>query len=69
MISFYNRREVIIVKANTCQNCKHFRIHYIRYEKNNYVPISDGHCVHPRLKFCKTETPACKNFSPCKSDT
>ncbi len=42
----------------TCLTCKHFRQHYIRRGRS-YMPISDGHCVFPRLKLRKQDTPAC----------
>lgn len=52
-----------------CQNCEHYYHHYIRYKRGRYVPINDGHCVFPRVKNRTPKTPACENFSPCKSDT
>lgn len=45
----------------TCETCKHFRQHYIKFGKR-YQPIHYGHCVYPRLKKRETITPACVNW-------
>lgn len=52
----------------TCQDCRHFRQHYVKAEKG-YAISGYGHCVYPRLKPRRTDTPACENFSPPRSDT
>ena len=31
-------------------------------EKNWYLKTSCGHCVYPRLKHRKADTPACSHF-------
>lgn len=54
---------------HTCLDCKHYRRHYIKQGKNYYVLIADGHCVYPRLKLRKANTPACDRFSLRKNDT
>lgn len=35
--------------AETYQTCRHFRRHYVKMGWR-YDPISQGHCVYPRLK-------------------
>lgn len=57
------------MESYTCPDFRHYRQHYIKYGKNYYLPISDGHCVHPRTKPQKNDTPACERFRPRKSDT
>ena len=32
-----------------CANCQHFHLHYIR-QGTRYMPLTEGHCVTPRLK-------------------
>ena len=51
--------------CKTCQLCKYFVQHYIRYGER-YFPINDGHCKHPRLKLRTMGTPACKHFSKAR---
>lgn len=46
----------------TCEDCKHYRKHYVRVNDRFFMAIADGHCVYPRLKCRKRITPACKNF-------
>ncbi len=53
----------------TCETCKYFFQHYVKDGKSTFVPLYEGHCGHPRLKYRKTDTPACEKFSPRKSDT
>ena len=57
------------MESYTCPDFRHYRQHYIKYGKNYYLPISDGHCVHPRTKPQKNDTPTCERFRPRKSDT
>ena len=47
-----------------CKDCIHFRPHYVRRGRNWYLRTACGHCVYPRLKHRKEETPACNNFKP-----
>ena len=35
---------------NTCGECRHFRLHYIKYGRGHYDPLSYGHCIKPRRK-------------------
>ena len=35
---------------NACGNCRHFRLHYIKYGRGTYAPLSYGHCVKPQRK-------------------
>ena len=46
-----------------CEQCRHFRRHYVRMGNNHYRPISAGHCTHPRLKDRRVDSPACARFS------
>lgn len=48
--------------ANTCKDCAHFRQHYVKWGRG-YRAIGQGHCVHPRLKGRRTDTPACAHFA------
>lgn len=48
-----------------CEHCKHFRRHYVRLRNNHYLPISKGHCTHPRIKDRCVDSPACDRFAPC----
>jgi len=34
----------------TCQTCKHFRQHYVKWGEDDYQKCGSGHCVYPRLK-------------------
>lgn len=47
-----------IENERLCKNCKHFRLHYIRYSRGNYFALSYGHCVKPRLKKRDANTKA-----------
>ena len=49
-------------ETRTCESCQYFRRHYIRVGNNHYMPLDEGHCIHPRLKDRKTEHPACQRF-------
>ena len=53
----------------TCEKCKYFVQHYAKEGKSQFMPIYEGHCVHPRLKSRRPGTPACEKFSLRKSDT
>ena len=44
-----------------CQNCKHFRQHYIKAGRR-YQELEEGHCVYPRLKQRERRTKACGHF-------
>lgn len=46
----------------TCSNCAHFRRHYIRFHEFRFTEVPCGHCVHPRLKHRRPDTPACVHF-------
>ena len=52
---------------NTCGNCRHFRLHYIK-AGYRYAPIRYGHCVFPRLKQRNTDSAACSHFKPRKEE-
>lgn len=49
--------------TETCQTCRHFRRHYIKMGWR-YAPILHGHCVYPRLKPRRADTPACPYYRP-----
>lgn len=48
-----------------CQDCKHFRRHYIKDRRNSskMLPLHYGHCTFPRCKPRDDDTPACKDFA------
>ena len=48
----------------TCADCVHVRRHYIRFDEFRFTEIPCGHCVHPRLKHRRPESPACVHFKP-----
>ena len=45
-----------------CKDCKHFRQHYVHFLETRLSPIPCGHCVYPRLKHRRPDTPACVHF-------
>lgn len=47
-----------------CNNCKHFRLHYVRRCDGFYMSLEYGHCVYPRLKKRPADTKACRYFAP-----
>ena len=49
------------MEQNYCKTCQHFRQHYGKFGKR-YNPINCGHCVRPRLKTRKPDTPACERY-------
>lgn len=48
-----------LTRSKVCQQCQHFRRHYVRQGRGRYIPIMVGHCVYPRLKGRAADTPAC----------
>lgn len=50
-------------EEKTCETCRHFCRHYIRWGGNKYRPMDQGHCMEPRVKDRKTQTPACQRYS------
>ncbi|NBI68749.1 hypothetical protein D1646_18570 [Pseudoflavonifractor sp. 60] len=50
----------------TCQTCKHFRQHYVKWGEDDYQKCGSGHCVYPRLKPRRNETKACQYYSPAE---
>lgn len=51
-----------IVERNTCEMCRHFRVHYIR-SGNRYIKLNYGHCVYPRRKKRNADKAACEHYS------
>lgn len=47
----------------TCASCIHFRRHYIRFDEFRFTEVPCGHCVYPRLKHRRPDTPACVHFT------
>ena len=45
-----------------CSMCIYFRQHYIHWDADCYYEVPCGHCVYPRLKHRKPDTPACIHF-------
>ena len=52
----------------TCQSCKYFYRHCTK-QARTYSPTAFGHCIHPRVKIRRIDTPACEKFSPRERDT
>ena len=50
----------------TCETCKHFQQHYIKWGKNRYTECGFGHCVYPRCKPRYINTKACQHYTPKK---
>lgn len=51
---------------DTCENCKHFLGHYVRYMTGNFIGLDHGHCVYPRVKTREADTKACAHFTPAE---
>lgn len=47
---------------NTCNDCQHFRQHYVFFLETRFDPVPCGHCVYPRLKHRTPNTAACVHF-------
>lgn len=47
----------------TCYECAYFCQHYIKMAKN-FRSVACGHCMYPRIKTRKPETPSCSHFKP-----
>lgn len=47
------------MEIKVCENCKNFRLHYIKYSRGNYSALAYGHCVKPRLKKRYANEKAC----------
>lgn len=54
------------MEKQTCGNCAHFRLHYIRRTRK-YMPLRYGHCVYPRLKKREADEHACQYWKPEKT--
>ena len=46
-----------------CQNCKHFRQHYVKDALDRYSKCGSGHCVYPRCKPRYNDTKACQHYT------
>lgn len=49
------------MEQKICGQCRHFRRHYI-LDEQTCKAVYCGHCVFPRLKNRKPDTPACGHF-------
>ena len=49
------------MEKNTCGRCAHFRRHYI-LDEQVCTAVCCGHCVFPRLKNRRPDSPACGHF-------
>lgn len=47
----------------TCETCRHFCRHFVYIEKR-YQEVPFGHCIFPRLKQRRSNTPACAHYQP-----
>lgn len=50
------------MKEAICKTCKYFYQHYIRLTKDRYTITPSGHCVYPRIKLRRDDTPACQHY-------
>lgn len=55
--------QTIPEQTKSCEHCKHFHRHYVKFGHNKYAPLSCGHCSNPHLRDKKAETPACHRFA------
>ena len=49
-------------ELKTCQYCKHFLRHYTKFRYKQFFPLDVGHCINPRLRDKRIDTPACHRF-------
>ena len=49
-------------KGKFCEECKHFRRHYVR-SAGKYMPLHIGHCANPHLRDKRADCPACHRFA------
>ena len=56
-----------ITQTYNCEHCKYFHQHYVKGPRGTFIKTDAGHCVHPRLKDRKPDTPSCQRFSKCQS--
>ena len=61
MYNSNRKEEIVMVENKICQDCKHFRQHYIKLGKS-YQAIMYGHCVFPRLKKRESDEKACEHY-------
>ncbi len=54
------------MSLNTCKSCKYFRQHYVKFGKR-YNACGGGHCVFPKVKPRRTDSPACGYFEARKT--
>lgn len=47
-----------------CSQCVYFHQHYI-LDSQRCATVHCGHCVQPRLKHRKPDSPACPHFELC----
>lgn len=45
----------------TCETCAYFLRHYVKCKKR-YHATGFGHCIEPRIKVRKLDTPACARY-------
>lgn len=55
------------MNKQTCGNCVHFRLHYIRRGRK-YFSLRYGHCVCPRLKKRDAAQAACQYWKSEKEE-
>lgn len=48
----------------TCEDCAHFRQHYVRRSRGVYMKVGSGHCVRPRRKPRYNDAKICDYFKP-----
>ena len=50
------------MEASICKTCVHFRQHYVPFDEIRFTETPYGHCVFPRLKERRNNTPACVHY-------
>lgn len=50
------------MEEKTCETCRRFHRHYVKWEKETYHPLAMGHCGTPRVRNRKAGAPACPHW-------
>jgi len=54
------------MEQQNCEDCKNFRLHYIKYSRGKYSPLRYGHCVKPLNKKRYIYDKACRFWEEAK---
>lgn len=50
------------MEQQQCNTCTHYIQHYAKINHTGYQAVNCGHCIYPRLKSRKPDSPACEHF-------